>query len=115
MRVAGVAPESANLESALAARFASAPAAHWVEQLNETGIGAHVAANFSDVLNDETAERRKLVLRWNEKGQEAQSLGIVARLSLTQPNTGNASAVGRAQSRATGRDWIGRPLRRFAR
>ena len=94
MRVAGVAPESANLESALAARFASAPAAHWVEQLNETGIGAHVAANFSDVLNDETAERRKLVVRWNEKGQEAQSLGIVARLSLTQPNTGNPAPLG---------------------
>ena len=72
----------------------AAPAAHWVEQLNETGIGAHVAANFSDVLNDETAERRKLVVRWNEKGQEAQSLGIVARLSLTQPNTGNPAPLG---------------------
>ena len=94
MRVAGVAPDTANLESALAARFATAPAAHWVEQLNEAGIGAHVAANFSDVLNDETAERRKLVLRWNENGQEVRSLGIVSRLSLTQPIAGEPAPLG---------------------
>src|SRR5262249_44810509 len=62
MRVAGVA-RSADLESALAARFTTAPAALWIERLNATGIGAHVAAKFNDVLTDETAERRRLVLR----------------------------------------------------
>ena len=47
------------MESALVARFATAPAAYWVARLNATGIGAHVAANFADVLSDEIAERRK--------------------------------------------------------
>ena len=94
MRFAGVAPDTANLESALAARFTTAPAAYLVERLNEAGIGAHVAANITDVLTDEIAERRKLVLRWNENGQEVRSLGIVSRLSLTQPIAGEPAPLG---------------------
>src|SRR5262249_18510694 len=94
MRVAGVASASADLESALAARFTTAPAAFWVERLNTTGIGAHVAAKFTDVLTNETAERRSLVLRWNEKGKEVRSLGLVSRLSLTQPIPGKPAPLG---------------------
>jgi crotonobetainyl-CoA:carnitine CoA-transferase CaiB-like acyl-CoA transferase len=94
MRVAGVAPGSADLASALAERFATAPAAHWVERLNAMGIGAHVATDYRHVLTDETAERRGLVLRRNEKGKEARSLGIVSRLSLTQPIPGSPAPLG---------------------
>jgi crotonobetainyl-CoA:carnitine CoA-transferase CaiB-like acyl-CoA transferase len=107
MRAAGVAPGSADLESTLAARFTTAPAAFWVKRLNATGIGAHVAAKFNDVLTDETAERRRLVLRWNENGKELRSLGLVSRLSLTQPIPGKPAAARRAHSRASCRDWIG--------
>ena len=46
MRVAGVAPGSVELEAALVARFATAPAAHWVELLNASGIGAQLRQNF---------------------------------------------------------------------
>jgi crotonobetainyl-CoA:carnitine CoA-transferase CaiB-like acyl-CoA transferase len=94
MRVAGVAPGWTDLESALGAHFAAAPAAYWVERLNAAGIGAHVAAKLTDVLTDEIAERRRLVLRWNEKGKEARSLGIVSRLSLTQPVPGKPAPLG---------------------
>jgi crotonobetainyl-CoA:carnitine CoA-transferase CaiB-like acyl-CoA transferase len=94
IRVAGVTPESADLEAALAARFATAPAAHWVERLNASGIGAHVAAKLTDVLTDESAERRRLVLRWNENGKELRSLGLVARMSMTQPMPGKAAPLG---------------------
>src|SRR5262249_18539688 len=93
MRVAGVA-RSADLESALAARFTTAPAALWIERLNATGIGAHVAAKFNDVLTDETAERRRLVLRWSDKGKEVRSLRLVSRLSLTQPISGKPASLG---------------------
>jgi crotonobetainyl-CoA:carnitine CoA-transferase CaiB-like acyl-CoA transferase len=94
MRVAGVAPGSDDLESALAARFATAPAAYWVERLNVAGIGAHAATKLTDLFTDEIAERRRLVLGWNENGKEARSLGIVARFSMTQPVPGKPAPLG---------------------
>lgn len=100
MRVAGVASESVDLESALAARFATASAAHWVELLNANRIGAHAAAAFTDLATDEIALRRGLVLRWDENGKEATSLGIVARFSMTPPLPGKPTPLG-AHNRET--------------
>jgi crotonobetainyl-CoA:carnitine CoA-transferase CaiB-like acyl-CoA transferase len=93
-RVAGLGSGIADLESRLAECFATAPAASWVEKLVAAGIGAHVAAKLTDVLTDESAERRGLMLRWYENGKEARSLGLVSRMSMTQPIPGKPAPLG---------------------
>jgi crotonobetainyl-CoA:carnitine CoA-transferase CaiB-like acyl-CoA transferase len=83
MRVVGLDPEPAGLELRLTERFAAAPAAEWVARLNAAGIGAHVAVKFTEVLADEAALHRGLVMRWIEDDHEMSSFGVAARMSLT--------------------------------
>ncbi|ONH60436.1 hypothetical protein CcI49_11420 [Frankia sp. CcI49] len=96
-----VAPES--LEAELAERFAGKPASAWVAELNggDPGIGAGIAATFSEVMSDDWARGHGLVqeVDFRDIGR-GTLIGPAPRLSLTPMRLGTPVGPPGCDSRA---------------
>jgi crotonobetainyl-CoA:carnitine CoA-transferase CaiB-like acyl-CoA transferase len=84
-------PELADLdEGGLVATFRTAPAQSWVDRLTAAGIGAHVLVDQPDLMDDEVALSRGLVIEREHPGfGRARLAGPSTRLSLTPPRPGS--------------------------
>jgi crotonobetainyl-CoA:carnitine CoA-transferase CaiB-like acyl-CoA transferase len=80
-------PELAGLEEEdLAATFRTATAQFWVERLTAVGVGAHVLVDQPDLMDDDVAQGRGLVIDRQHPGfGRARLAGPSPRLSLTPP------------------------------
>jgi crotonobetainyl-CoA:carnitine CoA-transferase CaiB-like acyl-CoA transferase len=73
-----------DLEAALSARFATAPAETWVERLTAAGIGGHILRHTQEVMEDPWAKAHRLSVErdFPELGR-VRTIGPTGRLSRT--------------------------------
>ena len=75
-----------DLEEALEARFATAPAVVWVERLSTLGMGAHVLMDYDEVMEVADVKARGLsIVREHPQAGPIRLVGPSRRLFLTPP------------------------------
>jgi crotonobetainyl-CoA:carnitine CoA-transferase CaiB-like acyl-CoA transferase len=81
------------LEPALEERLATKPAAEWVRQLTDAGIGAHVVTSVNELMMDPWVVAHGLsVTREHRDGSQITTIGPPARLSATPLQPGRPAS-----------------------